>query len=79
MGDAADILEAPGDDAESEPLSQIPVVLELSAVATRTLANPPTSEDLALATEMAKGHGDVEVPGRWNRQGDPPPELISIP
>ena len=26
-----------------------------------------------------RGHAVVEIPGCWNREGDPPPEPIAIP
>ena len=48
-------------------------------MAARTLPFPPSYDQLTLATKLVRDHGIVEVPGKWNRAGEPSLDPISIP
>ncbi len=62
----------------AHPCASIEAVKAAAARADIPLS-PPTVEELTLATELVRDHSRVEVPGKWNRNGDFPSEAIVLP
>ena len=74
MGDAEELLSS----GEADPPRVS--ILQVREVAARTLAPPPPSEAaFTLVTQLVKGHSVLEIPGRLSREGDNPPDIISLP
>ena len=73
MGDAEDMLNE-GYPITEEGQAETPEAIQaVRSAAARVETGPLTDEDLLLATQLVRGHSVVEIPGKWSRDGDPPP------
>jgi hypothetical protein len=81
LEDLGDTLEQLEDDLlsptgqQSDTLASIRTVSERASIS----MSPPTGEELNLVTQLIRGHSIVEVPGKWNKTGDPTPDSIVLP
>ena len=73
MDDVAELLNSGEDDLAP------PFILQVRKVAPKTLLPPPSDDAFRLASQLVRGRVVVEVPGLWSREGDNPPDPISLP
>jgi hypothetical protein len=78
MGDGTEALEEENPPSDADPCASIEAI-EDDASRAECALSPLSTEELALATELVRGHSRVEVPGRWNRNGDAPLDVIVLP
>jgi hypothetical protein len=75
MDDAAELLSS----GEQDPVP-LSIILQVREVAAKTMAPSPHLDDaFTLATQLVRGHAVAEIPGQWSRNGDNPPDPISLP
>jgi hypothetical protein len=79
MGDVEDMLNEGNPIMEEGQATTVEAIQAVRSAATRVATYPPTDDELLFATQLVRGHGVVEIPGKWSRQCDPPPEPIVIP
>jgi hypothetical protein len=56
-----------------------PSAREIREMTPRFIGDALYEEELMLATQLIRGHTVVEVQGRWSKNGDLPPEPITLP
>jgi len=70
------------DEQDSDPFAPPPPPLSFPEVredTVKAMGGPPSDPELAMATQLVRGHANVEVPGRWSKNEDLMSDIIVLP